>query len=154
MKNKLYLCICTCIIGAFISSCDSKDDTTPEDPSLPFVGSGDDLPSNCNIELVSVNRITEDEITDNAEIGDYFISIKNVNTIKEKVSIEVLYFIGNTAVETVTVSSNGSVGVDQTIVFKISSDTIKSEEDWNCIQYFIKAEAENSPNCEWDGNDC
>jgi len=152
MKNKLFLCIC--IIGAIFSSCDSKDDPAPETPLDPFLGSGDNLPSNCNVELVSVDKITADEVTESAAIGDYFITLKSVNTVKEKVSVEVLYFVGRTAVETVAVSSNGNVGIDETIEFKISSDKINTEEDWNCIQYFVKAEVEGSNDCEWDGNDC
>lgn len=148
MKNNLLLCFLSLFL---ILGCDSDDGTAG--PILP-VGGGDGLPSNCNVEVTNVNRITDDEVTDDAKIGDYFITIKNVNTIKEKITIEVLYFIGTTAEATVTVSTTGSVAIDETIEFKISSDDINTEEDWVCIQYFVKVEAENTRFCQYDLNDC
>lgn len=151
MMNKLYICFC--VFTMFLSSCDTKEDPVAESPFKPFEESGDKLPSNCNVELVSINRITANEVTENNAEGDYLFVLKSVNTVKEKITLEGRYFTGNTAVAIVTVSTT-SVGIDETVNFKISSSDITSEEDFDCMEYIIKAEVKDTSNCQWDGNDC
>lgn len=151
MKNKLFLCIC--IIGAIFSSCDSKDDPTPETPLEPFVDSGDNLPANCNVELVSVNRITADKVTEDAALGDYIFTLKSVATVKDKISVEGRYARSGMAIAIVTVSTSQSVGIDETIIIQISGAEIDFDEAF-CMEYVIKAEVEGSNDCEWDGTDC
>lgn len=152
MKKKLILSFI--IFGILFSSCDSKDDPTPENPSLPFEGSGDNVPANCNVEVVSVNRITADEVTEDAELGDYFFTLKSVQTTKDKISIEGRYAKSGAAAAIVTVSTTQAVGIDETIIIKISSDDINTDEDFDCMEYVVKVEIDGSFDCEYTSTDC
>lgn len=151
MKNKLYLCFL--ILGVLLSSCDKKEEAIEESPFKPFDGNSDDIPANCNVKLVSLNRITANEVTENLSLGDYIFTLKSVKTEKEKISIEGRYAKNGTAAAIVTVSVQ-SVGIDETIEIKISSNDIKTEEDFDCMEYVVKVKVKDSSNCEYTSTDC
>ncbi|MFS4492837.1 hypothetical protein [Maribacter sp. 2308TA10-17] len=148
--NKIYTFLV--ILSIIFSGCDKKESSVVVDRPT---GSGVDMvPANCNVELVSVNRITADEVTEEAELGDYFFTLKSIKTEKEEISIEGRYAKSGAAVEIVTISSPGAVGIDETIIIKISSDEINTEEDFDCMEYVVKVKVKDSPNCEYTGTDC
>ncbi len=133
MKNKLLLCLA--MLFLFLSSCDSDD---PAPQIIPKDDGKNNSEDACAIELVEINRITEDDDIEGTEFGDYLISIKSLKTEKEDISIEVLYVKNGVAVETVEVSSDSAVGIDETVILKVTSQNINDEDDFNCIEFFIK----------------
>jgi|GEM_PF-2904621 len=150
---KIKLCLGFFVLLLALSGCDKKEDPVAESPFAPFEG-GDELPANCNLEVVTVKRITADDVTDEAEIGDYFFTFKSVKTVKTKISIEARYFKGIDAVSIITLVLNESVGIEETIKIKISSDDINADEDFDCLEYVVKVEANGSEDCQYVANDC
>lgn len=148
MMNKFFtLLIVFCAIA---SSC-SSEDTEPESLFKPGTGI-EVLPANCNVELVSVNRITADEVTEDAAFGDYFITLKSVKTEKQSITVEGRYARNGTAFEIVTVSSN-NIGIDETIIVKISSKDLDTEGGF-CLEYVVRVKANGAMDCEYVATDC
>jgi len=150
MKNKLYLGFVMLVLN--LSGCDKKEDLAAESPFMPFDGV-EDLPANCNVEVVKVKRITnDDEVSDDAQLTDYFFTLKSIKTEKEKISVEGRYVQGGEVI-IVTADWKGTVGIDETVEIKISSNDINPDEGY-CIEYVVKVEVDGSSDCEFVATDC
>lgn len=148
---KIRLCLCFFALWAINLSCDKENNPSAE--ILPPIEGGDQIPANCNVELVSAIRITADMVTDRDAIGDYYFTLKSVKTVKEKISVEGRFVQSGVAVEIVTVSVT-SVGIDETIEIKVSPSNIFTEEDLFCLEYVVKVEAAGSRDCDALYTDC
>lgn len=152
MMNKFYTVLM--VIFTITSSCDSNE-SNPEiiDKTVPKPNGSTVLATGCDVNLVSLNKITADQVTSDLELGDYVFTIKNINTEKNRIGVKVDYFQGRDIVAS-SASAQANVGVNETITIRITSSDINTLEDFGCIVYFIQVEADNIANCEFEGNDC
>lgn len=152
MMNKFYTLLI--VLFTITSSCDSN----APDPEImakidPKPNGSTVLAKGCDVNLMSLNKITADQVTANLELGDYIFTIKNINTVKKRIGVKVDYFQGRDVVAS-SASAQANVAVNETITIRVTSSDINSLEDFGCIVYFIQVEADGIANCEFDGNDC
>ena len=152
MINKFYTLLM--VLFTITSSCDSNaPDSEIIDKIDPKPTGSTVLAKGCDVNLMSLNKITADQVTSDLELGDYIFTIKNINTVKKRIGVKVDYFQGRDVVAS-SASAQANVAVNETITIRVTSSDINSLEDFGCIVYFIQVEADGIANCEFDGNDC